>query len=109
LANTDVYAESTFFVTGLTITTFSTKRWANTLLPFHMTFTSSAGVSDVVTVSLAGTYHYSVGMSDIGLTMTLDLVVSAEGTAHVVPDPALGGLTVMGLGGAGAWIRLRRR
>jgi hypothetical protein len=109
LVETDVYAEATTFITGLTSTTFTSRAWAGTLLPFNMTFTSSAGVSDVVTAALGGTYRYSVGISDIGLTLTLDLIISAEGTAHVVPDPALAGFTVMGVGGAGAWLRLRRR
>ena len=51
---------------------------------------------------------YAVGIPDISMTITLDLIFSVEGTAHVVPDPALGGLTALGLGGAGAWLRRRR-
>jgi hypothetical protein len=105
---TDVYVEATVFVTGLTTTTFSTKTWAGSLLPFSMSFNTSAMRSDVLTGLLAGTFGYEIGISDISLTITLDLVVNVEGTAHVVPDPALGGLTALGLGGAGAWLRRRR-
>jgi hypothetical protein len=107
LAPTDVYVEATVFVTGLTTTTFSTKTWAKTLLPFLAMFQTSAHESDIVLAAVGGTFGYEVGISDIGLTITLDLIVNIEGTAHAVPDPALGGLTAMGLAGAGAWLRRR--
>jgi hypothetical protein len=108
VAPTDVYVEATVFVTGLTTTTFSTKTWAGQPLPFLLNITTSAMRSDIVMVGLSGTFGYEIGISDISLTITLDLVVNIEGTAHVVPDPALGGLTAMGLAGAGAWLRRRR-
>lgn len=107
LAPTDVYVEATVFVTGLTTTTFSTKTWAGQILPFNFTITTSVTRSEIAHAGLSGTFGYEVGISDIALTVTLDLVVNVEGTAHVVPDPALGGLTAMGLAGAGAWLRRR--
>jgi MYXO-CTERM domain-containing protein len=107
LAPTDVYVEATVFVTGLTTTTFSTKTWAGTTLPFLAKFQTSTHESDIFIGGLSGTFGYEVGISDISLTITLDLIVNVEGTAHAVPDPALGGLTALGLGGAGAWLRRR--
>jgi hypothetical protein len=107
LAPTDVYVEATVFVTGLTTTTFSTKTWAKTLLPFLAAFQTSTHESDIFIGMVSGVFGYEVGISDIGLTITLDLIVNVEGTAHAVPDPALGGLTAMGLAGAGAWLRRR--
>jgi len=107
-APTDVYLEATVLVTGLFTTTFATKTWANSILPFTASFTTSGRESDIVIAALGGTFGYAVGIPDIGMTLTLDLVVNVEGTAHVVPDPALGGLTALGLGGAGAWLRRRR-
>jgi MYXO-CTERM domain-containing protein len=99
--------EATVFVTGLTTTTFSTKTWAKSLLPFMFGITTSVTRSEIAMAHLSGVFGYQVGISDIGLTITLDLIVNVEGTAHVVPDPALGGLTAMGLAGAGAWLRRR--
>jgi len=109
ITNTDVYVEATVFVTGLTTTTFSTKTWAKSLLPFMVQFAPiPAYESDILLAMISGTFGYQIGISDISLTITLDLVVNVEGTTHVVPDPALGGLTAMGLAGAGAWLRRRR-
>lgn len=105
---TDVYLEVTAIVTGLLNTTLKTAIWANTLLPFAVTISTSGAISDVVTSRIAGTFGYQIGVTDISLTLTLDLILNIEGTAHVVPDPALGGLTALGLGGAGAWLRRRR-
>jgi hypothetical protein len=105
---TDVYLEATVFVTGALNTSLVTKVWAKTNLPFVMSFNTSAMRSDVLAGHLGGTFGYEIGVSDISLTLTLDLIVNVEGTAHVVPDPALGGLTALGLGGAGAWLRRRR-
>jgi MYXO-CTERM domain-containing protein len=105
---TDVYLEVTAIVTGLLNTTLQTKIWANSLLPFTLSISTSAAESGIATAVLGGTFGYQIGVTDISLTLTLDLIVSIEGTAHVVPDPALGGLTALGLGGAGAWLRRRR-
>jgi hypothetical protein len=104
---TDVYFEATVLVTGLTTTTFKTTTWAGTLLPFNVAFSTSDQSSAAITGRVSGTFGYEVGISDIGLTITLDLILNLEGTAHAVPDPALGGLTALGLGGAGAWLRRR--
>ncbi len=107
--NTDVYVETTTFITGLYLTTFQTAMWAGQLLPFGMTFTTSAAQSDILTATLAGTYGISMGVPDISLTLTLDLILNVEGTAHAVPDPSLFGLVALGLGGSGLWLRARRR
>jgi hypothetical protein len=105
---TDVYLEVTAFVTGLLTTTLQTQIWANSLLPFTMTINGLGGSSSIITAVLGGTFGYQIGVTDVSLTLTLDLILNIEGTAHVVPDPALGGLTALGLGGAGAWLRRRR-
>jgi hypothetical protein len=107
---TDVYVESSHFVIGLQPPNylFITRTWARSLLPFQMSFSTSGMRSDVVHSLLGGTWGYAVGISDIGMTLTIDFVLSVEGTAHVVPDPALGGAAALGLCGAGAWLRRRR-
>jgi hypothetical protein len=105
---TDVYVEATVVVTGLLNTTLITKVWANSLLPFNVAFNTSVSDSGVINATLSGAFGYAVGVTDISMTLTLDLIVNIQGTAHAVPDPALGGLTALGLGGAGAWLRRRR-
>jgi hypothetical protein len=105
---TDVYLSATIFITGLLNTTYKASTWAGTTLPFVVTVSTSQYTSDVIHTAIAGTFGYAVGVTDVSLTLTLDLVVNIEGTAHAVPDPALGGLTALGLGGAGAWLRRRR-
>jgi len=105
---TDVYLEVTAFVTGLLTTTLQTQIWANSLLPFTLSINGLGGSSSIITAALGGTFGYQIGVTDVSLTLTLDLILNIEGTAHVVPDPALGGLTALGLGGAGAWLRRRR-
>jgi MYXO-CTERM domain-containing protein len=104
---TDAYMEATVLVTGAFTTTFSTATTAGTLVPVSMIFITSGLRSDIVEATLGIYFPYSVGISDLGMTITLDLIVSVTGTAHVVPDPALGGLTALGLGGAAAWLRRR--
>lgn len=105
---TDVFLSATIFITGFLNTTYTAATWAGTTLPFTVNVSTSQGLSDVIHASIAGTFGYAVGVTDVSLTLTLDLVVNIEGTAHAVPDPALGGLTALGLGGAGAWLRRRR-
>jgi hypothetical protein len=106
--DTDVAVEVTAIVTGAFETQFQTATSAGQLLPFGIIFTTSVERSDIVIAAINFTYGWVIGIPDISLTITLDLIVHAEGTAHVVPDPALGGLTALGLGGAGAWLRRRR-
>jgi hypothetical protein len=105
---TDVYLSATIFITGLLNTTYKANTWAGTTLPFIVNVSTSQITSDVIHTAITGTFGYAVGVTDVSLTLTLDLVVNIEGTAHAVPDPALGGLTALGLGGAGAWLRRRR-
>jgi MYXO-CTERM domain-containing protein len=104
----DIYVAVTAIVTGAFNTTFSTETWAGTLLPFSLTVSTSAYRSDALTANLAIEFPYEIGVADISQTITLDLIVDVIGTAHVVPDPAFGGLTALGLGAAGAWLRRRR-
>jgi len=107
-AASDIYVAVTAIVTGIFNTTFSTETWADTLLPFTVTVSTSAERSDVLTANLVINFPYEIGIPDITQTVTLDLIVDVVGTAHVVPDPAFGGLTALGLGAAGAWLRRRR-
>jgi hypothetical protein len=108
LVETDSFLEATVLVSGAFTTTFTTATWAGVLLPVEVGIATSVERSDIVTASIGIVFPYEIGIPDIGLTLTLDLIVSVVGTAHVVPDPALGGLTALGLGGAGAWLRRRR-
>jgi hypothetical protein len=102
------YLETTILVVGAMVTTFSTGNWRPspatvvTIIP-----SSSAIASDIITVVLDYGYGWEIGISDIAATLTLDFVVQLVGTAHV-PEPALGSLVALGLGGAGAWLRRRR-
>jgi hypothetical protein len=106
--NSDIYVAVTAVVTGAFNTTFSTETWAGQLLPFTVVVNTSGARSDVLTANLQITFPYEIGIGDITQTITLDLIVDVVGTAHVVPDPAFGGLTALGLGAAGAWLRRRR-
>jgi MYXO-CTERM domain-containing protein len=108
VVNADIYVEVTAVVSGAFNTTFSTKTWAGQPLPFVLSFNTSAMRSDVLTGGLSLSFPYEIGVAELGLTLTLDLIVDVIGTAHVVPDPAFGGLTALGLGAAGAWLRRRR-
>lgn len=107
--DTDVYLQVTILITGQINEDFTTTRWSDVIRPFTASITTSAAESQTVTASLAATWRLTAGMTDIHLTYTLDMILSVEGTAHVVPDPALGGLTALGLVGAGAWLRRRPR
>jgi len=105
----DVNFAAHIVVTGLLETVFDTSTTAGEILDFDVNVSPmSAGASDIIQMTIAGTFGYEIGVSDITQTLTLDLVISVVGTAHMVPDPALGGLTALGLGGAGAWLRRRR-
>ncbi len=104
----DIHVAGTVFVTGFVEMTFE----SYVITPdaeLDVTFTTSAAASDVVTVTLGGTFDYLFPIGEISQTITLDIIISVVGTAHVIPDPAVGGLAALGLGGAGAWLRRRRR
>ena len=105
---TDAYLEATVLISGAFTTTFSTATWAGVPLPVSVAISTSGERSDIVTAMIGIWFPYEIGIPEFGTTLTLDLIVSVIGTAHVVPDPALGGLTALGLGGAGAWLRRRR-
>jgi hypothetical protein len=107
--DTDVFVDATILVTGLFNTTLHSARWVGELLPMTVTLSDSGGLSQVVTATLNLTFGYVVEIIGISMTVTLDLIMSVEGTAHYIPDPALGGLTALGLGGAGLWLRRRAR
>jgi MYXO-CTERM domain-containing protein len=105
--NTDVYADAVVVLTNYsTEIVWQGGNWAGALLPFDVGFTTSVSASDVVTGTLAGTALWRTDVS--GTTFTFEVILDVEGTAHVVPDPSLGGLIMMALGGAGAWLRRRR-
>jgi hypothetical protein len=104
----DVTVDAYVIVTGLIETNLITSTNAGEALAFPITITTSADASETVTLNLGATFVYEIGVSDISNTITLDLIIDISGTAHVVPDPAFGGLTALGLAGAGAWLRRRR-
>ena len=110
IIETDVYIEVLAYVTGLLNTTLDTRSWAGELMPFLVGISTTVIVeeSGVITAGIMGTFVYEIGVSDISQTLTLDLIIDIIGTAHMVPDPAFGGLTALGLAGAGAWLRRRR-
>ncbi len=64
---------------------------------------------DVIQVSLEGTlwWYFKVPESDPDYDPGLNAYIHIEGTAHAVPDPTLGGLVALGVGGAGFWLRRR--
>jgi len=105
---TDAYLELVVVVSGLLNTTLDTRMWAGEPLPYIVTISTSGVATDIVTVNILGTFGFEIGVTAITQTLTLDLIVDIVGTAHVVPDPALGGFTALGLAGAGAWLRRRR-
>jgi len=108
VVTTDAYLEMVVVVSGLLNTTLDTKMWGGIPLEFAVNITTSGVYTDIVTVNIHGTFGFEIGVTAITQTLTLDLIVDIVGTAHVVPDPALGGFTALGLAGAGAWLRRRR-
>lgn len=108
VVETDVYLEATALVTGAFMTTLTTAAWQGELRPYEMSFTTTASASDILTATLSGTYSWVNPMPDIGVTITFDFIISVEGTAHVVPDPSLVGVTTLGVAGAAGWLRRRR-
>jgi len=106
---TDSYLELVVIVTGLLNTTLDTRMWAGEPLPYIVSITTSAEVTDIVTVAIGGTFGFEIGVTAITQTLTLDLIVDIVGTAHYPPEPALGGLCALGVAGAGTWLRRRRQ
>jgi len=103
------YLEATILPMGSIVTTFTTAAWRpSSLTTVTLTPPSSVVASETLTATLAFDYKWEIGITSLEATLTLDIVVSVEGTTHV-PEPALGGLAVLGLGGACTWLRQRRR
>jgi len=95
-------------VTGIFHTTLSTTITSE-LVHIEGTVTTSGGASDVITFVIKFTDTYSVELTFPSTTLDVILEIELEGTAHITPDPTLGGLIALGLGGAGTWLRRRRR
>ncbi len=104
----NTYGEVWVDFTDLSATPFYISHWSDSAAPFALQFSTSVGLSDVLTVSLRGTDSWVFDLGQYGV-LTWDFILDVEGTAHVVPEPVLGGSVVMGLFGAGAWLRRRRR
>ncbi len=99
-------AYGTLVVTGLFRTTVSTS--ATDEVYVEGTITTSGETSDTITLELDFADSFTVEVTLIGTTVDVILDIHLEGTAHHTPDPALGGLIALGLGGAGTWLRRRR-
>ncbi len=106
--STDVYMEAILNITGLMDTPFTTHTWNGEPLDLGLIITTSVNESDVVQATLHGTFFALEACGTVFQTMTINMVIDVVGTAHVTPDPALGGLTLLGLVGASAWLRRRR-
>jgi hypothetical protein len=104
----DAYAEVGLYVSGAFDETVYIAQWVGVPRPFVLNVSTSVAQSDVLTASLAGTYSWSLLVPDLELALTYDFIIDVAGTAHAVPDPSLGGLIALGLGGGGAWLRARR-
>jgi len=104
-AHVSAYAK--VVVTGLFTTTVTTTVTSE-LVHVEGTISTSVYESDTILLNL----NMVVNSIPIHLPTTtsilMDLEVHLEGTAHMTPDPALGGLVALGLGGAGTWLRRRR-
>jgi len=105
--NTPLDVSALFIVTGAFEDTYYCHAPTASQL-FALGLSTSTSQSDVVTASLAGSASWIVPIPDIGMTITYDLIIDLEGTAHVAPDPALGGLVALGVAGASARLRRRR-
>ncbi len=109
-AYADVAVEVTLHLTGWFTTTVTADTSAGEPLEINGTITTSAEDSDTITMTLDFVAtSISVWIPIVSSTLHLDLDVHLEATAHQAPDPSLGGLVALGLGGAGTWLRRRRR
>jgi len=103
----DIDVEATAYISGVISSTIAT-RLITPDAEFDMLLSTSVTGSDVLTATIDGAFSYEYAIAEISQTLTLDIVVNVVGTAHVVPDPSLGGLTALGIAGAGVWLRRRR-
>ncbi len=107
-----VAAEMTILLTGIAYTTVTGATSGSELLEIDGTITTSGETSDTITVTLdfvVSSVPVQIPFANAPVTTYVDLDVHLEATAHHTPDPALGGLVALALGGAGAWLRRRRR
>jgi hypothetical protein len=102
------YMEVTVLVIGEMYTTFSTSILGSSpLTTVTMAASQTVALSETIAAGVSFGYTWEIGISSLSATLTMDFVIALEGTAHV-PEPALGSLVALGLGGAGAWLRRRR-
>ncbi len=105
-----VAAEVTVLLTGLVTSTVTGTTSGGVPVEIDGTITTSAEHSDTITMTLDFVVSSIPALIPaFSFTAYLDLDVHLEATAHQVPDPTLGGLIALGLGGAGTWLRRRRR
>ncbi len=106
-----VAAELSLVLSGIVTGTVTGATTGGVPVEIDGTITTSAEHSDTITMTLDFTVS-SIPVSFQLLmgttTIYMDLDVHLEGTAHQTPDPMLGGLIALGLGGAGTWLRRRR-
>ncbi len=102
-----VAAYGKLVVTGFFRTTVSTSTTDEVYV--EGTITTSGETSDTITLELDFADSFTVEITLLSTTVDVILDVHLEGTAHHTPDPALGGLVALGLGGAGTWLRRRRQ
>ncbi len=106
-----IAGELTMYMSGLATQTVTTTISGGELLEIDGTITTSGETSDTITVTLdfvAGSIPVQITVLTVTTTIYMDLDVHLEATAHHAPDPSLGGLVALGLGGAGTWLRRRR-
>ncbi len=97
------HLETTIFIIGEVYTTYSTI-FDRSSIPLSVSFTTAG---NTLTADVQYTMKWEIGITDLAATLTLDFIVNIAATAHV-PEPALGSLVALGLGGAGVWLRRRR-
>ncbi len=104
-----IEASVTVVVYGLINTTITTAI-ASEVVAISGTISTSVYESDTILLNInALAADLPIEVTELATTFYLDLEVHLEGTAHMTPDPVLGGLIALGLGGAGTWLRRRRR
>ncbi len=109
-AHAGAYVSLTLKLTGLFTTTLSTGVMSEGPLEIDGTITTSGETSDTIAMTIDFSFtSIPVVWTQLSTTFYVDLDVHVEATAHHAPDPTLGGMIVLGLGGAGTWLRRRRR